>query len=193
MLARSIRRLAIAVTASIGLTAGGAQAQTAGRTPAAAGPVTFSKDVAPILQRACQNCHRPGMMAPMSLLTYKDARPWARSIKTKVASREMPPWFIDKHVGIQKFKNDPSLSDKEVETIAKWVDAGAPEGNPADLPKPREFNGLATWHIKPDVIVKMPKPYMLKAKGPDEFVDVTIDPGFKEDMYVKAIETLPIE
>src|SRR4029453_755016 len=120
---------------------------------AAGGQVTFNKDVAPILQKACQDCHRPGMMAPMSLLTYKDARPWARSIKTKVSSREMPPWFIDKHVGIQKFKNDPSLSDKEIETIAKWVDSGAPEGNPADLPKPREFAKLATWHIKPDLVV----------------------------------------
>jgi hypothetical protein len=159
----------------------------------AAGAVTFSKDVAPILQRVCQDCHRPGMMAPMSLLTYQDARPWARSIKTKVANREMPPWFIDKHVGIQKFKNDPSLSDAEIATIVKWVDAGAPQGNPADLPKPRVFEAMATWHIKPDLIVKMPKPYMLKAHGADEFVDVTIDPGFAEDMYVTAIETLPIE
>src|SRR3954453_15410387 len=85
-----------------------------GSAESAAGAVTFSRDVAPILQKACQGCHRPGMMAPMSLLTYQDARPWARSIKTKVANREMPPWFIDKHVGIQKFKNDPSLNDKEV-------------------------------------------------------------------------------
>src|SRR5205814_3635276 len=154
---------------------------------------TFSKDVAPILQKACQDCHRPGMMAPMSLLTYQDARPWARSIKAKVASREMPPWFIDKHVGIQKFKNDPSLSDSEIDTIVKWVDAGAPQGNAADMPKPRQFDAMATWHIKPDVIVKMPKPYMLPAHGRDHFVDVTIDPGFKEDMYVTAIETLPIE
>ena len=130
-------------------------AAASAQTPAGS-QVTFSKDVAPILQKACQDCHRPGMMAPMSLLTYQDARPWARSIKTKVASREMPPWFIDKHVGIQKFKNDPSLSDKEVETIVKWVDAGAPEGNPADMPKPRQFDAMATWHIKPDVIVNMP-------------------------------------
>ena len=85
-----------------------------GAADSGAGTVTFSRDVAPILQKACQNCHRPGMMAPMSLLTYQDARPWARSIKTKVVSREMPPWFIDRHVGIQKFKNDPSLSDAEI-------------------------------------------------------------------------------
>ena len=191
-MARSNRRLAIVVAASIGLTAGAAQAQTAGRAAAATGPVTFSKDVAPILQRACQNCHRPGMMAPMSLLTYKDARPWARAIKTKVANREMPPWFIDKRVGIQKFKDDPSLSDAEIKTIVRWVDGGAPEGNASDLPPAKNFGDLEAWHIKPNLIVKMPKPYMLKAHGPDEFVDVTIDPGFKEDMYVTAIETRPI-
>src|SRR5690348_2308851 len=104
MLACSIRQLAIVLAASIGLAAAGLQAQSTGKA-AGAGSVTFSKDVAPILQRACQNCHRPGMMAPMSLLTYKDARPWARAIKTKVGNREMPPWFIDKRVGIQKFKD----------------------------------------------------------------------------------------
>src|SRR5262249_6148568 len=113
----------------------------------ASGQGTVNKDVMAILAEGGQDSHRPRMMEPMSLPTYKDAGPWARSIKTKVSAREMPPWFIDKHVGIQKFKNDPSLSDKEVETIVKWVDAGSPEGNPADLPKPREFNGLATWHI----------------------------------------------
>src|SRR5678809_1479458 len=96
--------------------------------------VTFSKDIAPILQRSCQNCHRPGSIAPMSLLTYKDARPWAKSIQNKVANREMPPWFIDKTIGVQKFKGDPSLSDEEIGTIVSWVAAGAPEGRPADLP-----------------------------------------------------------
>ena len=97
-----------------------------GAAPAAA--VTFSKDVAPILQKACQNCHRPGAIAPMSLLTYQDARPWARSIKQKVPSREMPPWYIDRHVGINKFKDDPSLTDAEIATITKWVDAGRAGG-----------------------------------------------------------------
>jgi hypothetical protein len=192
MLACSIRRLAIVLGASIGLAGGALQAQSGGKAAAATAPVTFSKDIAPILQRACQNCHRPGMMAPMSLLTYKDARPWARSIKTKVANREMPPWFIDKRVGIQKFKNDPSLTDTEIQTIVRWVDSGAPEGNAADLPPAKNFGDLDAWHIKPNLVVKMPKPYMLKARGPDEFVDVTIDPGFKEDIYVTAIETRPI-
>src|SRR4026208_153447 len=98
---------------------------------AAQSSVAFTKDVAPILQRSCQTCHRPGAVAPMSLLTYEDVRPWARSIKTKVTNREMPPWHIDRNIGITKFKNDPSLTDQEIATIAKWVDAGAPRGNPA--------------------------------------------------------------
>src|SRR3989441_13026821 len=91
--------------------------------------VTFTKDIAPIFQKSCQNCHRPGQMAPMSLLTYQEIRPWARSIKQCVVDRDMPPWGVDPHVGIQSFKNDPSLSDDEIETIVKWVDAGAPMGN----------------------------------------------------------------
>src|ERR1700688_1138077 len=129
--------------------------------------VTFTRDVAHILQRSCQTCHRPGMMAPMSLLSYQDARPWARSMKTKVSNREMPPWFIDKGVGIQKFKNDPSLSDAEVDTIVKWVEQAALRGNPAHRPAPRQFDDLDAWHIKPDLIFKTPKPFMLRAKGPD--------------------------
>ena len=90
--------------------------------------ITFSKDVAPILQRSCQNCHRPGSIAPMSLLTYQDARPWARSIKEKVVRRQMPPWHIDRNIGITKFKDDPSLTDAEIAVIANWVDQGALEG-----------------------------------------------------------------
>ena len=160
---------------------------------AATAQVTFTKDVAPILQRACQNCHRPGSMAPMSLLTYEDARPWARSIKQKVAGREMPPWFVDRHIGIQKFKNDPSLTDAEIATITKWVDAGAPMGNPADMPPLRQFADQNKWTMgAPDVTIRMPKPYRLAATGPDNFVDVLVDPGFKEDVYVAAIETKPL-
>src|SRR5438132_12561065 len=92
--------------------------------------VTFAKDVAPIFQEKCQFCHRPGSIAPMPLLTYTETRPWAQSIKQRVVRREMPPWGIDKHVGIQKFKNDRSLTDQEIDSIARWVDAGAPIGNP---------------------------------------------------------------
>ena len=110
---------------------------------AAADSPTFSKDIAPIFQKSCDQCHRAGSIAPMSLMTYKEARPWARSIKEKVARRVMPPWHIDRNVGINKFKDDPSLSDGEIATIAAWVDQGAPEGIAADLPAPRQFGGCA--------------------------------------------------
>jgi hypothetical protein len=166
--------------------------QNSNEAAAKIGQVTFTKDVAPILQRSCQNCHRPGAIAPMSLLTYEDARPWARSIRQKVTAREMPPWYIDRHVGITRFKDDPSLSDAEIATITAWADTGAPMGNPADMPPPRQFTDLDQWHIgKPDIIIKMPRAYKLRASGPDEFIDVLVDPGFKEDMYVMAVETKP--
>ena len=151
----------------------------------AGGQVTFTKDVAPILQKACQDCHRPGMMAPMSLLTYQDARPWARSIKTKVATREMPPWFIDqarRHPEVQERSVALRQGDRDDREVGRL-----PARRRAIRPTCRsrvDFDAMATWHIKPDLVVKMPKPYMLKAHGRDEFVDVTIDPGFKEDMYV---------
>ena len=120
------------------------------------GYVTFTKDVAPILQRSCQNCHRPRSIAPMSLLTYKDARPWARSIKEKVLLRQMPPWHIDRNIGVGKFKDDPSLSDAEIAAIANWVDQGAPLGNPADMPPPRQFSDLDKWHIgQPDLVIAL--------------------------------------
>src|SRR6058998_77702 len=121
-------------------------------------PVTFTKDVAPILQNRCQVCHRPGTFAPMSLLTYEDVRPWARAIKEKVATREMPPWYIDKNVGVRHFTNDVSLTDEEIGTIVKWVDNGAPNGNPADMPPPRRFESLDQWHMPaPDLVVELPK------------------------------------
>src|SRR5436190_5260322 len=113
----------------------------------APGPVTFTRDVAPIFQRACQNCHRPGSIAPMSLLTYEDARPWAKSIRARVSHHEMPPWFIDRSVGIQQFKEDPSLRDDEIETIVNWVDAGAPKGDMKDMPPPVQLADLDTWRI----------------------------------------------
>src|ERR1700733_13452306 len=119
---------AVAVALGAFLASVPAFAQSANSSP------TFSKDIAPILQEKCQDCHRPGQIAPMSLLTYQDARPWARDIKKRVLQRTMPPWFIDKTVGIQHFANDTSLSDDQIATIVKWVDAGAPQGNPKDMP-----------------------------------------------------------
>jgi hypothetical protein len=161
------------------------------QTPPSSTP-TFAKDVAPILQRSCQVCHRPDSMAPMSLLTYNDVRPWARSIKAKVANREMPPWYIDKTVGIKKFKNDASLSDEEIGLIAKWADAGAPLGNPADMPPPRVFDDFDRWHIgQPDLIVKLPQDIVVPAQGPDRWLDVLVDSGLTEDRYLQAVETKP--
>ena len=98
---------------------------------------TYAQDVAPIFRAKCENCHRPGYIAPMSLQTYTESRPWARSIKNRVETRQMPPWHIDKSVGIQAFQNDRSLTNGEIDTIVRWVDGGAPRGNPADLPPPR--------------------------------------------------------
>ncbi len=129
-------------------------------------PVTFAKHVAPILQRSCQSCHRTGSIAPMSLLTYEEVRPWARSIKQRVASREMPPWFVDRHVGVQGFKADKSLSDAEIELVSTWVDTGAPLGNPADLPAPIVFDDMTKWNIgEPDWIVPIPEPFVVEAEA----------------------------
>jgi len=110
-------------------------------------PLTFSRDVARIFQKNCQSCHRAGTSAPMSLMTYAEARPWARSIKQRVLTRDMPPGHLDKTVGIRKYKNDRSLSDQEIATIVQWVDNGAPEGNPADLPPPVTFPPDSEWFI----------------------------------------------
>jgi len=126
----------------------------------------------------------------MSLVTYKDARPYARAIEAKVVGRVMPPWDIDKNVGVRKFKDDPSLSATQIATIASWVDHGAPEGNPADMPAPLAFDDTVRWQFKPDIIITLPKPYVLAANSGDSFYDVDIDPHFKEDLYVSAIQTL---
>ena len=133
--------------------------------------VTFTKDIAPILQRTCQNCHRPESVAPMSLLTYQDARRYAARIKERTQLRDrmgvMPPWFIEKDVGIQDFQNDISLSEEEIETIAMWVDGGTPEGDPADMPPPRIFASADVWEIgTPDLIVDLP-PFTMEAEAPD--------------------------
>ena len=164
----------------------------AGQSATGQAQITFTKDVAPILQKNCQACHRPGSIAPMSLLTYEDARPWARSIKQKIAVREMPPWFIDKNVGIQHFSNDRSLTDDEIAIIVKWVDEGAPQGNPADMPPPRQFPDAEAWQIgKPDLIVTLPKDIIVAAKAPDQWPDILVDPGLTEDRYVQGVQIIP--
>ena len=129
-----------------------------------AAPVTFAKDVLPILQKNCQSCHRPGQIAPMSLLTYEEVRPWARAIKTKVESRQMPPWFADPQHG--RFANDRSLRQTDIDTIVKWVDGGAPQGDPKDAPPAIEWPADG-WQIKPDVIVRGPE-FRVPAQSAEE-------------------------
>ena len=155
--------------------------------------VTFTKDVAPILQRSCQNCHRTGSIAPMSLLTYEEARPWAKSIKQAVATREMPPFYVDKNVGIRHFNNDVSLSDKEIATVVKWVDAGSPKGNAADMPAPKQFEDNDRWHFTPDLVVTLPKDEVVLAQAPDSWRDIQVDPHLTEDRYIQAVETKPLK
>jgi hypothetical protein len=154
--------------------------------------VTFTKDVAPILQKSCQNCHRPRSVGPMSLLTYSESRPWASAIKRRVVSREMPPWGLDRNVGISKIDNDPSLSDAEIATIVSWVDAGAPMGNPADMPRVKEFPDPRIWtNGTPDLIVSMPKEHIVAASGSDETLNFIAETGLTEDRWLKAVETKP--
>ena len=152
---------------------------------------TFSKDVAPIFYRSCVNCHRPGQIAPMSLLTFESARPWARSIKDRVMRREMPPWHIDQTVGITEYKDDPSLSDDQVRTVVRWVDGGAPQGNAAEMPPMPTFASDDEWSIgRPDLIVSAPK-YTVKANMADWFGSFYVDSGLTEDRWIKAIEVKP--
>jgi len=154
--------------------------------------ITFAKDIAPILQQNCQSCHHAGTFAPMSLVTYDETRPWARSIKQKVSAREMPPWFIDKNVGVQRFSNDVSLSDEQIAKIVKWVDNGAPQGNAADTPAPLKFSSIDTWQIgEPDVIVVLPSDYVVKAKSPDQWPDILVDPKLTQDRYLKGVQIIP--
>jgi len=153
--------------------------------------VTFSKDVAPIFQKSCQSCHHAGTSAPMPLLTYDETRPWARSIKERVARREMPPWHLDKTVGIRKYKNDISLSDDEIATVVKWVDSGAPQGNPADMPKPLDFSKENTWFIgTPDLLVTTDD-FKMYAKGSDWWIDQFAEVTLPEDRWIKAMEVKP--
>jgi mono/diheme cytochrome c family protein len=150
--------------------------------------LTFNKDIAPLFFKNCAECHRPGETAPFSALTYKDVRPWARSIREKVLTREMPPWHADPHIG--QWANDRRLTRKEIETIVAWVDQGAREGDPTDLaPQPEFVDG---WTIgKPDLVLTMPNEFTLEASGPDEYQTFVIDPKFMEDKYVQMAEARP--
>lgn len=165
-----------------------AAAQSADASPTVT--PTFNKDVLPIFQRSCQKCHRPNTSAPMSLVTYQDVRPWVRAIKTRITARQMPPWHLDRSIG--EYLDDPSLTDKEIDTIVKWVDRGALQGHPADAPKPLEFKAVDDWVFgEPDLVVTMEKGFTIPASGPDFTPSEVVDPKITEDRYVKWIQIIP--
>jgi hypothetical protein len=155
--------------------------------------VTFTRDIAPILQRSCQNCHRDGGVAPMSLVTYQQVRRFSSRIVYRTGLRDvagaMPPWYVEKNIGIQHFKNDPSLNDLEVAQIAAWVENGMPEGNPADMPPPRVFPNDDVWVAgEPDIIVKTNE-IVVKGGAPDWWGEIENVPiGLTEDRYVSSVE-----
>ena len=163
-------------------------AMAAGPGDANKGKVTFNKDIAPIFFNNCVQCHRSGEIAPMSLVSFKDSRPWARSIKEKVVTGVMPPWHADPHYG--EFSNDRRLSRKDIDTIVAWVDQGANEGNPKDLPPAPQF--LEGWNIgKPDVVFYLPQEYAVPATGVVEYKYFNVPTGFKEDKWIQAAEIRP--
>ena len=163
---------------------------------AANNSITFTKDIAPIFQEKCQACHRTDSMAPMSLVTYEEARPWAKAIRERVITRQMPPWHIDKTVGIQKFKNDRSLSDPQIDTVVKWVDAGAPKGDMKDMPAPKVWPDESKWIFAdmfggaPDLIIKSPD-WTVPPVGLDAWYKPVVPTGLTEPRWVRAIEIHP--
>jgi len=156
------------------------------------GPVTFARDIAPIFSAKCTECHHKGTAAPMSLVTYQEARPWARSIKERVLARQMPPWHLDKTVGIQRFQNDRSLTDQQIAKIVNWVDSGAPLGDPKDLPPSPQWPEGQEWVLakqfgQPDLIVKS-VPYTMPAQGQDIWWKPITPIGINETRWVRAVE-----
>src|SRR6516164_2428916 len=154
---------------------------------AAESPVTFNKDVLPLLQQKCQACHRPGEIGPMSFLTFESTRPWAKAIKAAVSTHKMPPWFADPRFG--HFANERGLSDAEIKTLVSWADNGAPEGEAKDKPAPVTFRD--GWNIRPDLVFQLPKPFKVPAKGTIEYTYVAVSAPFKEDTWVLAGEIRP--
>ena len=156
-------------------------------TSAQPAPVTFTKDVLPLLQQHCQSCHRPGQIAPMSLITYEDARPWAKAIKGAVTQKKMPPWFADRNYG--HFTNDRSLMQRDIDTFAQWADSGATQGNPKDAPAAIQWPKDG-WGIQPDVVMALPA-HDVPARGVLEWELIAFPSPFKTDTWVTSMEILP--
>jgi len=173
-----------------------ARAQTPADVAATHRQVTFAKDVAPILQQNCQECHQPNSIAPMSLITYQEVRPWAVAIKERVAARQMPPWHIDRSVGVQKFKNDMSLTDQQVNTIVAWVDGGALQGDLKDLPPPKplvtdnEWKAVRDGFGPPDLVIKSSE-YTMAAQHQDVWYRPMSDIPLTEPRWAKMVEIRP--
>jgi len=158
---------------------------------------TFTKDIAPIFQAKCENCHRPDSIGPMPLVTYEQARPYASAIRRQVSSRTMPPWHLDKTVGIQEYANDRSLTDAEIDTILRWANGGAPKGDPNDMPAPVQWPSDHGWQLgsmfgqtTPDLILTS-TPYTQKAGSQDAWWNSAIPTGLTEARWVRAIEMRP--
>ena len=178
----SVTTACLAAACVFGAAAGASDAKKAVKA------VTFSKDIAPIFNKNCVGCHRPGEIAPMSLLSYKDARPWAKSIKEKVAGGVMPPWHADPQFGT--FENDRRLSQKDIDTVVAWVEQGAKEGNIKDLPPSPQFTD--GWNIgKPDAVFYLPQEYTVPASGTVEYKYFRVPTNFKQDMFIQAAEIRP--
>jgi mono/diheme cytochrome c family protein len=183
---RAVAMAGVALAIAVGV---GGRATVAEQAAAKAAP-TYTKDVAPLLFNSCASCHRDGEVAPMSLLSYEETRPWAKAIKAKVVSGEMPPWHADPDFSSLKFRNDRSLTKAQIATIAAWVDAGAPKGNDADMPKKPEF-GSGWRYGEPDYVVKMPKPITLPAEGEIDNFSIYVPVPFDEDVFIEKIEMRP--
>lgn len=156
---------------------------------------TFTRDVAPILQRSCQECHQPGGIGPMALVSYEEVRPWARAIRSRVEARTMPPWHLDRTVGIQEYKNDISLTEEEIATIVRWVEAGVPKGDPNDMPAPVEWPDYSRWRLndelgEPHLIIRS-TPYTVVANGQDQWWYPLIDIPVTEPRWIRAVEVKP--
>jgi hypothetical protein len=197
---RSVRRRpGVQGTVQAAAVALGAIAALGVATRAADAPekqVTFAKDVAPIFQAKCQECHQPNSIAPMSLITYQEARPWARSIKERVSTRQMPPWHIDRSVGVQHFKNDMSLTDAQVSTIVRWVDGGAAQGDPKDMPPPKplvtdnEWKAVRDGFGQPDLVIRSSE-YTMPAQHQDVWYRPMSDIPITEPRWAKLVEIRP--
>jgi hypothetical protein len=171
-------------------------AETGGKSETAK-QLTFSKDIAPIFQAKCDSCHHPGTSAPMSLMTYNDVRPWAKSIKNRVATRDMPPWHMDKTAGIREFANDISLSDEQIAAVVKWVDQGSVQGNQADMPPVPSYpanvstNGQMLWVMGTPDLTTTTDDFKMYAKGSDWWINQFSEITLTEDRWIQAMEVRP--